>query len=94
MTTELQHVMARYEEARIQYRKAVLASLNGDASGEGIREAIREFQRASAELRRITGGPPRVRAAPAARALQVASARRPERAFVGAGFFRRLLSVG
>ena len=58
MTTELQRVMARYEDARIAYKKAVLASLNGDSSGESIRQAIREFQAASADLRRVTGAPP------------------------------------
>ncbi len=93
MTTELQHVMARYEDARIQYKKAVLASLNGDANGEGIRAAIREFQQASAALRRLTGAAPRP--APAAhRVRATAAAKRPERSFVGAALFRRLLSVG
>src|SRR5512146_2592796 len=61
MTTELQRVMARYEEARIAYKKAVLASLNGDSTGESIRQAITRFELAGAELRRITGAPPRVR---------------------------------
>jgi hypothetical protein len=52
MTTELQHAMARYEEARIAYRKAVLASLNGDSDGDAIREAIKDFQVARAGLKR------------------------------------------
>jgi hypothetical protein len=91
MTNELQHVMARYEEARIEYRKAVLASLNGESTGEHIRQAIRDFQKASAELRRLTGatapaGPPPARAANAPRPA--------EREFVGAALFRKLLSVG
>jgi hypothetical protein len=51
MTRELQHAMAQYEEARIRYRQAVLASLNGESSGgEAIREAIQAFQGARAEL--------------------------------------------
>jgi hypothetical protein len=55
MTRELQHAMAQYEEARIRYRQAVLASLNGGAgaaSGEAIRQAIQQFQAARAELAR------------------------------------------
>ena len=66
MTPELQHAMAQYEDARIQYKKAVLASLNGTSrlrslapspggsasNGEAIRQAIRQFQDASAELKR------------------------------------------
>ena len=56
MTRELQHAMAQYEEARIRYRRAVLASLNGESNGDAIREAIRGFQAARAELAR-RGGP-------------------------------------
>ena len=66
MTSQLQHAMAQYEDARIQYKKAVLASLNGTSrlrslapspggsasNGEAIRQAIRQFQDASAELKR------------------------------------------
>ena len=62
MTTELQRAMARYEEARIHYRKAVLASLNGASNGDTIREAIRSFQRANADLKRLTAPPPAPRA--------------------------------
>ncbi len=96
MTTELQHVMARYEEARIAYKKAVLASLNGAARGEGIRHAIRDFQQASAELRRLTGGAahPRPAAVAPVRHVVARAPKAPERESVGAGFFRRLLSVG
>jgi hypothetical protein len=62
MTTELQRAMARYEEARGRYKTAVLGSLNGDANGEAIRRAIHEFQRASAELRKVS--PPKPPPAP------------------------------
>lgn len=54
MTNELKRAMARYEEARIRYRKAVLASLGGAANGDVIRQSIRDFQRASAELKRVS----------------------------------------
>jgi hypothetical protein len=87
MTTELQQVLARYEGARIDYQRAVLSSLHGDAKGEVIRQAIVDLQAATAELRRVTGRPARpVRAA----------VRRPARATApsGAGLFRRLLSAG
>jgi hypothetical protein len=53
MTTELQRAMARYEEARGRYKKAVLGSLSGESSGDAIRTAIQEFKAASAELRRV-----------------------------------------
>ena len=53
MTNELKRAMARYEEARVRYRKAVLASLGGASNGDVIRQSIRDFQRASAELKRI-----------------------------------------
>lgn len=96
MTNELQHVMARYEEARIEYRKAVLASLNGESTGEHIRQAIRDFQEASADLRRLTGAPTaRPRPAIAPPVARAANAARPaEREFVGVALFRKLLSVG
>jgi hypothetical protein len=58
MTPELQRAMARYEEARIQYRKALIASRDGAPQGAAIREAIREVQRASAELKRHRPEPP------------------------------------
>jgi len=57
MTTELQRAMARYEEARIQYKKAVLASLNGASNGDAIREAVQRFKRASAELKSLRSEP-------------------------------------
>jgi hypothetical protein len=53
MTSELQRAMARYEEARGAYKKAVLASLHGESSGDAIRRAIHEFQAANAELRKL-----------------------------------------
>jgi hypothetical protein len=58
MTRELQRAMARYEEARFQYRKAVLASLNHASDGAAIRLAIRAFQDARAELKRFEAPPP------------------------------------
>jgi hypothetical protein len=97
MTTELQRVMARYEEARIQYKKAVLNSLQESSRGEGIRQAIRDFQQASADLRRVTGAPVRMpqptlathRPRPTARQANDGQA-----SFGGFAFFRRLLSAG
>jgi hypothetical protein len=74
MTTELQHAMARYEEARIAYRKAVLASLNGDSDGDAIRDAIKDFQVARAGLKRADA----VVAARAAPAPEPAPAHREE----------------
>ncbi|HEX7623896.1 MAG TPA: hypothetical protein VF400_10030 [Anaeromyxobacteraceae bacterium] len=87
MTTELQRAMARYEEARIRYRKAVLASLNGASNGEAIREAIKSFQRANAELKRLTAPPP------APRAVRVLSDPSPEASPSAAwAYIRRVLS--
>ncbi len=63
MTPELQRAMVRYEEARIQYRKALISSRGATSGGAAIRDAIREVQRASAELQRYRPVPP---AAPAA----------------------------
>lgn len=66
MTRELQQAMARYEEARIRYRQAVLASLRGGpgaSSGDVIKEAIRALQVARAEVARL-GPPPPPPAAP------------------------------
>jgi hypothetical protein len=54
MTSELQRAMARYEEARGRYKKAVLSSFRGRANGVAIRRAIQEFKAASAELRKLT----------------------------------------
>ena len=72
MTSQLQHAMAQYEDARIQYKKAVLASLNdrsrlrsvapspgcSASNGDAIRQAICKFQDASAELRRCQATSP------------------------------------
>jgi hypothetical protein len=63
--------MARYEEARFQYRKAVLASLDHASDGPAIRGAIRAFQDARAELKRLeapTPAPAKARATPPAAA--------------------------
>ena len=84
MTSELQRAMARYEEARIRYQKAVLASLHGASNGDAIREAIRAFQAASADLKRLTpteASPP----------VEAATEESPTS---GWAFVRRLLSVG
>ncbi len=53
MTTELQAAMARYEAARGRYRIAVLRSIGRQRRGETILAAIREFQAARSELRRL-----------------------------------------
>lgn len=58
MTPQLQRAMAQYEEARIQYKKAVLASLNGESDGEAIRRAVRNCQAASAWLKRYQAASP------------------------------------
>jgi len=84
MTTELQRAMARYEEARILYKKAVLGSLNGASNGDAIRQAIQEFQSASAELKRVTAAP-----SPGAR-----SNRQDVVSFPGWNLFRRFLKAG
>ena len=87
MTTELQTAMARYEGARIQYRKAVLASLNGTTGGEAIRAAIIDFKSASADLKRLQ---------PSRRAVVVESARpanEPWAVLTGLDFFRKLLKA-
>jgi hypothetical protein len=64
MTPELQRAMAQYEEARIEYKKAVLASLNGASDGDAIRRAIRKFQAASAWLKRYQAAAPAPAPAP------------------------------
>lgn len=84
MTSELQKAMARYEDARIDYKKAVLASLHGASNGESIRQAIVKFQEASAELKRLQGSPA---AAPAVAEAEETSA------FPGWQLFRRLLKA-
>lgn len=87
MTTELQRAMARYEEARIRYRKAVLASLHGASNGQSIREAITSFQQASANLKKLTAPPP------PPRAVRVVAEPAPETLTVAAwSYVRRLLS--
>lgn len=83
MTTELQRAMAQYEEARIQYKKAVLASLDGAQNGDAIRRAIQRFQGAGAELRRIRDAQAPSPAEPRAEAAQSA----------GWGLVRRLLKA-
>lgn len=93
MTTELQRAMARYEDARIAYKKAVLASLNEKSRGDDIRESIREFQKASADLRRLTGAPPRPRAVASAHSQAAVVRPRAQPAFAAVGFFRRLLNA-
>ena len=82
MTTELQRAMARYEEARIQYKKAVLASLNGASNGEAIREAIQKFQKASADLKALRTEPAEVSG----------RARNEPSSFPGWQFVKRLLA--
>lgn len=88
MTTELQRAMAQYEEARVQYKKAVLASLNGASNGDAIRQAIQRFQAASVELKRLNAAG----APPAARSRKPASAEAGP--FLGWTLVRRLLKVG
>ena len=92
MTAELQLAMARYEEARIRYRRAVLASLDGRSNGDAIREAIAACRQTGAELRRLRGEPQ-----PAARSLARAApakkAKAPEQLIPGWAFVRRLLST-
>jgi hypothetical protein len=95
MTTELQRAMAQYEEARIRYKKAVLASLNGESSGDAIRQSIVVFQKASAELRRLTG-PTRPAAVigPVGEATVTRMRAQDEQSpFPGWAFVRRLLST-
>lgn len=89
MTNELKRAMARYEEARVRYRKAVLASLDGASNGDAIRGAIRDFQRASAELKRLSPPP-----APAPARPDPAPAAAPAEEPLAAAFatVRRLVS--
>jgi hypothetical protein len=86
MTPELQRVRARYEEARVQYKKAVLASLNGSSNGDAIREAIRKVQAASAELKRLQPSSPTLPPMPQNQNETVASP--------SWGFFTKLLKAG
>jgi hypothetical protein len=75
--------MARYEDARIAYKKAVLASLHGASNGESIRQAIVKFQEASAELKRLQDAPAPV----------LANDEAETSAFPGWQLFRRLLKA-
>jgi hypothetical protein len=86
MTTEMKRAMARYEEARATYQRAVLASLDGRSKGEAIRQAIAEFRAAQRELKRFRPAVPRT-APPVERSEDEEGALLP-----GLGFFRRLLS--
>lgn len=83
MTTELKRAMARYEEARIQYRKAVLASLDGASNGDAIRAAIQRFQAASADLRRLE-----------AQAREEIQVQNEPASVLGWDLFRRFLKAG
>lgn len=97
MTTELQHAMAQYEEARIAYRKAVLGSLNGDSNGDAIRDAIKRFQVARAELKRVggaTAAAPAPVPAPAARREESIGDSLEEIGTAALSFFRGLLQAG
>jgi hypothetical protein len=89
MTPELQRAMARYEEARFQYRRAILTSLNGASNGEAIQQAIRVFQTARAELKQLEAPPPSARAEPKQQRAS-SSSLRPQ----GWGFVLRLLKAG
>jgi hypothetical protein len=52
--TRLQRAKAAYEEARIEYRRAVLASLDEPSRrGDDIQKAIRRFQQARGDLERL-----------------------------------------
>jgi len=94
MTAELQQAMARYEEARIRYRKAVLSSLDGTSNGDAIRQAIVACQEAGSELRKLRGTPPvQAAAAPAHRAAPASEAKAREQAIPGWAFVRRFLST-
>lgn len=101
MTTELQHAMARYEEARIAYRKAVLASLNGESNGDAIRDAIKNFQVARAQLKRVGGAAGQPAAAPAPAPARAAARREDtigesldQIGTAALSFFRGLLQAG
>jgi hypothetical protein len=84
MTAELQRAMAQYEEARIRYKKAVLASLAGASNGGAIRRAIQDFQGANSALKRLTDAPPAMPSKP----------QDDSEPFPGWGFMRRLLKAG
>jgi hypothetical protein len=60
--TRLQRAKAAYEEARIDYRRAVLASLDQPSRrGDDIQKAIRRFQQARQELERLSAPRPPAR---------------------------------
>jgi hypothetical protein len=86
MTTEMKRAMARYEEARAAYQRAVLASLDGRSKGEAIRQAIAEFRAAQRDLKRFSPHVPRPE--PPSESAAEEGALLP-----GLGFFRRLLSA-
>jgi hypothetical protein len=88
MTTDMRRAMARYEEARAAYQRAVLASLDGRSKGEAIRQAIAEFRVAQQELRRFR---PRV---PPASPPSESEEEEEGSLLSGLSFFRRLLSPG
>jgi hypothetical protein len=88
VTNELKRAMARYEEARVRYRKAVLASLDGASNGDVIRQAIREVQRASSELKRLAPPTP----APARPVVEPVVAPTDERIATAWSSLRRLLT--
>jgi len=85
MTSDMKRAMARYEEARAAYQRAVLASLDGRSKGEAIRRAIVEFRVAQRELNRFS--PPVPRPSPPLESAEEEGSLLP-----GLGFFRRLLS--
>ena len=82
--------MARYEEARFQYRRAVLTSLNGASNGEAIQQAIRVFQTARAALKQFEAPPPPSERAEPKQQRASSSSLRPQ----GWGFVLRLLKAG
>lgn len=100
MTTELQRAMARYEEARARYRKAVLASLGGASNGDAIRTSIEQFQRRRAELNALSCAPGRDPAhfAPTAAAAEAAAvsgaSRKTNDTSQRPSLLRRLLGAG
>ncbi len=88
MTHEMKRAMARYEEARVRYRKALLSSLDGASNGDVIRQAIRDIQRASSELKRLAPAAP----APARPVAEPAVAPAEERIATAWSSLRRLLT--
>ncbi len=89
MTPEVQRAMARYEDARYQYRRAVLASMTHSSDGQAIRQALRSFQDARAELRRLQA--PRPKPPPLPRKPRPAPASAPAQGWCA---FLKLLKAG